>query len=197
MEHFNRTPRTFRYKFSKLLNKPEIHKTASLAGLPVFIGKVSIGKYTYLNGDAFLEHVSIGNYCSIGRDLSIISGTHDMNAFSTFSFSSYNHKTPFLKYKLPDCGSDIPAKQTIIDNDVWIGSYTKIIGGVHINTGAVIGAGSIVTKDVPPYAIVAGCPAKIIRYRFSEEKIEKLLKSEWWNYSETELIENFSSFQNI
>jgi len=120
-----------------------------------------------------------------------------MNAFSTFSFTSYNHKTPFLKYDMPNSEPSMPQKQTIIENDVWIGSYSKIIGGVHIHTGAVIGAGSVVTKDVPPYAIVAGCPARIIRYRFPEEKIEKLLQSEWWNYSDTELVDKFDMLQNI
>ena len=80
------------------------------------------------------------------------------------------------------------SKHTYIDHDVWIGSYVGIIGGVHIGTGAVIGAGSIVTKDVPPYAVVAGCPARIIRYRFDEEKRKRLLESKWWEYDAEKLI---------
>lgn len=185
METFNKTPRLFRSWFSKMLHKPQIDKTASIAGMPIYIGKVEIGKYTFLNGDAYLEHVSIGSYCSIGRDLKIISGNHDMSEFSTFPFWAFNKKTPFSIYdpvgtKAQDLVTE--SKHTYIDNDVWIGSYASIIGGVHIGTGAVIGAESLVTKDVPAYAVVAGCPAKVIRYRFDEEKRERLLKSKWWEY---------------
>ncbi|WP_442920484.1 CatB-related O-acetyltransferase [Methanobrevibacter sp.] len=76
----------------------------------------------------------------------------------------------------------------MVGNDVWIGSDAKILSGTKINDGSIIGANSIVTKDVPPYAIVAGNPAKIIRYRFNNEIIEKLLEIKWWNFKEEELI---------
>jgi tetrahydrodipicolinate N-succinyltransferase len=76
-------------------------------------------------------------------------------------------------------------KKTQIGNDVWLGNNVMIRAGVTIGTGAVVGMGSIVTKDVPPYAIVAGNPAKIIRYRFDEETIEKLLASKWWEKNGT------------
>lgn len=191
MENFNKTPRVFRSWFSKRLHKPQIDKTASIAGTPIYIGKVKIGKYTFLNGEAYLEHVDIGSYCSIGRDLRIISGNHDMTDFSTFPFWAFNKKTPFSIYHSVGASEAelvTESKHTYIDHDVWIGSFVGIIGGVHIGTGAVIGAGSIVTKDVPPYAIVAGCPAKVIRYRFDEDKQKKLLDSKWWEYDAEKLV---------
>ncbi len=86
---------------------------------------------------------------------------------------------------------------TIIGNDVWIGTRTMLIGGIHVGDGAIIGAGSIVTKDVPPYAVVAGNPARVIRYRFEEETIRKLEKIKWWNQEDTWLKENAVLFRNV
>ena len=72
----------------------------------------------------------------------------------------------------------------IIENDVWIGAKSTIMSGVKIHNGAVVGAGSVVTKDVPPYAIVAGNPAKIVKYRFNEKQIQSLLKISWWDWTQ-------------
>lgn len=192
MEQINRTPRRFRSWFTKVYSRPVLDKTVSLAGSPVYLGKVDVGKYTFLNGDAYLENVSIGAYCSIGRDLHIISGSHDLSCFSTYPFWSYNKKSPFYKYerdyedqRAKDSFGNI--RRTIIGNDVWIGSFVEIVGGVTIGDGAAIAAGAVVTKDVPPYAIVGGNPAKIIRYRFDEEKIKRLQDSKWWELNDRQL----------
>ncbi len=196
MENFNKFPRIFRSWFSKCMHKPHIDKTASIAGTPIYIGTVNIGKYTFINGEAYLEHVDIGNYCSIGRDLRIISGNHDMTEFSTYPFWAFNKKTPFGKYQTVDCKEQelvTKVKHTYIEHDVWIGSYVSILGGVSVGIGAVIGANSVVTKDVPPYAIVAGNPARVIRYRFEQEKIDRLLQSEWWNYTAEQLIDEWDN----
>ena len=83
----------------------------------------------------------------------------------------------------------------IIGNDVWIGSHVLIKGGVHIGNGACVAAGAVVVKDVPPYAIVGGVPAKVIRYRFSPEVIGKLLELEWWNFDESKLKNSIAIFQ--
>lgn len=96
------------------------------------------------------------------------------------------NKKKLAEYKIP------ATKQTIIGNDVWIGLRVTIIAGVNIGHGAIIGAGSVVTHDVPPYSIVAGVPAKVIKFRFSEDVREKLLESEWWDLSE-EVIKKASS----
>ena len=80
-------------------------------------------------------------------------------------------------------------------NDVWIGSRVMVVGGVTIGDGAVIAAGAVVTKDVPPYAVVGGVPAKVIRYRFSEDIVKFLEELEWWNLPESELKEHIELFQ--
>jgi serine acetyltransferase len=85
----------------------------------------------------------------------------------------------------PSCKGDIT-----IENDVWIGAKATVMSGIKIGNGAVVAAGSVVTKDVPPYAIVAGNPAKIVKYRFDESQIEKLLQISWWNWDEGKIRDN-------
>ena len=85
----------------------------------------------------------------------------------------------------PSCNGDI-----IIENDVWIGAKATIMSGVTIHNGAVIGANSVITKDIPPYAIVVGNPGKIVKYRFTEEQIEKLLQIKWWDWNEDKIRYN-------
>jgi serine acetyltransferase len=85
----------------------------------------------------------------------------------------------------PSCKGDI-----IIENDVWIGAKATIMSGVRIGNGAIVAAGSVVSKDVPPYAIVAGNPAKVVKYRFSDEQIKKLLSIAWWNWDEQKIKDN-------
>lgn len=86
-------------------------------------------------------------------------------------------------------------ERVFIGNDVWVGSHVLVKGGVHIGNGACVAAGAVVVKDVPPYAIVGGVPAKVIRYRFSPEIIQRLLELEWWNMDEEMLKDNISFFQ--
>lgn len=152
-------------------------------------GRVSIGRYTYLSGPNIFIHaqintIEIGNFCSIARGVQIQEYDHRMNSLST----------AFLKKKLSPtalrASSDIVSKGKItIGHDVWIGTNAIITSGVTIGNGAVIAAGSIVTKNVPPYAIVAGCPAKIIKYRFSDQKIKEISETEWWHRPPQEILE--------
>jgi carbonic anhydrase/acetyltransferase-like protein (isoleucine patch superfamily) len=86
-------------------------------------------------------------------------------------------------------------ERVIIGNDVWIGSHVLVKGGVKIGNGACVAAGSVVVKDVPPYAVVGGVPAKLIKYRFSQTIIDKLLELQWWNLSDEKLKNNISFFQ--
>ena len=92
---------------------------------------------------------------------------------------------------------DDSALKTSIGNDVWVGSNVIIPGGVRIGTGAIVAAGSVVVKDVPPYAVVGGNPAKVIRLRFSEEQIETLLASEWWNWPIEKISQSAVEFSDI
>ena len=89
---------------------------------------------------------------------------------------------------------DIPAP-AVIGNDVWIGSKATVFGGVKVGNGAVIAAGAVVTKDVPPYSVVGGVPARLIRYRFEKEEIELFEKYQWWNLQDEVLRENIELFQ--
>lgn len=83
-----------------------------------------------------------------------------------------------------------------IGNDVWIGANVTILRGVHIGDGAVIGANTLVNKDIPPYAIVVGCPARVIKYRFEETVIQKLLNLKWWNWTDEKIQRNLALFQD-
>ena len=114
-----------------------------------------------------------------------------VSSSSVFCEGKDSIKTKFAKHK------KVPAKKTIVGNDVWIGQCALIKQGVRVGTGAVIGMGSIVTKDVDPFTVVAGNPARVIKKRFSEDVIDDLLKSNWWNLSEARLYELGSSFNNV
>ena len=133
---------------------------------------VSIGKGTYgtikVLSTGNKSKVEIGSYCSISDDVTfIINNDHPTDLISTF---------PFRK-KIFNYDSESISKGNItIGDDVWIGYGCTILSGVKIGQGAVLGSGSVVTKDVPPYAIVGGVPAKVLKYRFNEEQIEKLNK---------------------
>ncbi len=144
----------------------------------------SLGKYSYIGRDSLIQNTTIGAFCSISERCNIGMPSHPLNYLST--------SPVFLKGK--NCFSvniqeidyeDCP--QTNIGNDVWIGANVLIKSGVTIGNGAVIGAGAVVTHNVPDYAIVAGIPARIIRYRFNNETKERLLRDKWWNLNDKEI----------
>lgn len=156
-------------------------------------GNLIIGKNTYgiyeLKIDTYkgsINKVTIGNYCSISSGVKIIcGGIHPTNWISTFPFRvAFNLEGKFID-GMPTTKGDV-----IINNDVWIGTGVTILSGIKIGNGAVICAKAVVTKDIPSYAIVAGVPAKIIRYRFSECDILELEKIKWWNWDKEKLIKN-------
>tara|TARA_R110002124_G_scaffold126811_2_gene286600 strand:- start:4562 stop:5212 length:651 start_codon:yes stop_codon:yes gene_type:complete len=141
-------------------------------------GTIYVGFGSYINSGAIRGTTEIGRYCSIGRDVKIGLGSHNLSSISTSSFLEHLGN---LK-DAPDVRiQESPERHLIIGNDVWIGDNTLIKKGIRIGDGVIIGAGSIVTKDIPSFAIVVGTPAKIMRYRFDEETIEKLNRLKWWN----------------
>lgn len=158
-------------------NYTKIGKTKNkIVSTLVMNGKIRIGSYTYgkINIDtsnAIGEGLMIGNYCSISnQSCFLLSGEHDINCFSTY---------PYDEFILNESNKRKTKGEIIIDDDVWICDNALIISGVHIGQGAIIAAGAVVTKDVPPYAVVGGNPGKIIKYRFSENIIEKLLRLDY------------------
>jgi len=146
------------------------------------INNSHIGSYTYLSQNILLQNTTIGNYCSISHDVILGLGAHPLDMYST-SPLFYKLVNP-LRFPLVEINSTFTEyKPIIIGNDVWIGARVIVMDGVHVGDGAVLAAGAVVTKDVPPYAIVGGVPAKLIRYRFNENICKELLNSEWWNHN--------------
>lgn len=151
-----------------------------------------IGDYTYGNPRviSWKEGTSlrIGKYCSIGTNVTIFLGSeHRVDWVSTYPFSFLSPVWPTAK---SISGHPSTKGDVVIGNDVWIGFGTTLLSGVTVGDGAAIGACSVVTRDVPPYAIAAGNPAQIIRYRFDEETIQKLLRIKWWDWPEEKVSEN-------
>jgi acetyltransferase-like isoleucine patch superfamily enzyme len=161
--------------------------------MPVNIHDITeYGKYTYGTDRIYIwttdgcpDKFITGKFCSLGHDIRCIMGNHDTSWVTTFPFG-HEYKEIF-----PHHGEGHPLNKgnVTIGNDVWIGNFTTFVGGVKVGDGAVIAACSHVVKDVPPYTIVGGNPAKIIRKRFTDEQIEELLKIQWWNWDEDKIRE--------
>lgn len=133
--------------------------------------------------------IRIGKFCSIARNVTLQSFNHNFKKISGYYIGRNLFKESW--------DNEIISKgEIIIKNDVWIGTHCVILGGISIGNGAVIAANSLVNKDVPDYAIVAGSPAKIIGYRFSENIISELLKIKWWDWSIEKIISEKKLFQN-
>lgn len=141
---------------------------------------VTAGAFTYISPYCEVHHTTIGRYCSIGDHLMVMSD-HPLGGLTTHPFV-YERVFPSPFEGSPKY-SFAKMKRTIIGNDVWIGSGAKLKTGVRIGDGAIIAAGAVVTKDVPPYAVVGGVPARIIRLRFDEAVIERMLRVKWWRYN--------------
>lgn len=156
--------------------------------------KIDLGLYSYI-GNPFSfnhggKHVYIGRYCSIAHDARYLGTDHKINSAST---SAIFYRKDLFGYET----KDVEREELFIGNDVWIGSGVFITKNCHsIGDGAVVGAGSIVTKDVPPYTIVVGSPAKQLRMRFEESTICCLQKSKWWELAPEELMKFYDVFDS-
>jgi len=140
-----------------------------------------IGEWTYGRPKILASNegatLKIGKFCSIGGDVKILLGSeHRIDWISTYPFNILFEEAKNIT------GHPTTKGDVIIGNDVWIGENAFILSGIHIENGAVIAAGSVVTKDVEPYTIVGGNPACLLRKRFDNESIRKLLEIEWWNW---------------
>lgn len=148
------------------------------------IVNTQMGKHSFCGYDCEIINCEIGSFCSIANGVVIGGGSHPIDWVGTspvFYEGRDSVKAKFSTF------SRVAPKKTTVGHDVWIGQNALIKQGVSIGTGAVIGMGSVVTKDVPPYAIFAGNPAKLVRFRFDEIIIERLLSSKWWELDEDAL----------
>lgn len=157
--------------------------------------RIPIGKYSYgslCNHPTAIE--SIGAFCSISKGVEVI-GNHDVY-ISSHEFLSYPGIFEYHSGYVPGIKVLRPrvSKKCRIGHDVWIGRNALIIAGCTIGNGAIIGAGAVVTKDVPDYAVVGGVPAKIIKFRYSPEEIKSLNKIAWWNWTEEEICSRVEDF---
>ncbi len=139
------------------------------------------------------DKLIIGKYCSIacGAKFMFTAGNHNMTSLSTYPFPIFYEDWGLNGSNIIDAWNN--NGDILIGNDVWIGYEAVIMQGIHIGDGAIIGTRSVVTKDVPPYTIVGGTPAKQIRKRFSEEVIAKLIKLQWWNWDDDIVQKNLTN----
>lgn len=162
----------------------------------VVLDNVCLGDFSYVANSSYLFNASVGRFCSIGPEVRVGLSKHPARDFvsshpiffsvlrqAQISFVDKNH---FEEYS-----------PIAIGNDVWIGARAIVLDGVTIGDGAIVAAGAVVTKDVPPYAIVGGVPARIIRYRFDERQIEFLMAFKWWDRDEEWLRRNVIKFHDI
>ncbi|HIT65723.1 MAG TPA: CatB-related O-acetyltransferase [Candidatus Merdisoma merdipullorum] len=206
--------RYIKKQLGKIKNKGKVKmdRDVYIDPFTVFEGKNSVGAGTnlqychigfasYISFNVEMSYVDIGKYSCIGPDVRIIRGQHPINqvsvhpafyALKTVSGFTYVEKDKFNEYRYVD--SNYAVK---IGNDVWVGAGVSIMEGVTIGDGAVIAAGAVVVKDVEPYAVVGGIPARIIKHRFAPSTIEELLKLEWWNRGEMWISEHAELFDNV
>lgn len=157
----------------------------------------SVGKRTYISYNSVINNTTIGRYCSIGPEVMTGLGKHPTKEHVSTYPAFYSVKNAgclhsFVKESLYE-----EYEKISIGHDVWIGARAIIIDGVKIGHGAIIGAGSVVTQDVPDYAITGGIPAKTITYRFMPGEIEFLQRLSWWNKDESWIMEHAPYFKDI
>lgn len=194
-------------------NNVKICDNCDISADVIFEGNNYIGYNSYFRGTmGFASYIGanskirakVGRYCSISNEVVVVNGFHPTKFYISTHPAFYSKKNSislsycdqnmFDEFRYAD---EKHQYDVIIGNDVWIGRNVLIIAGVTIGDGAVIATGAVVTKNVEPYAIVGGVPAKLIRYRFDKKQREKLLQLSWWNQDEVWLRQNAKKMNDI
>lgn len=155
----------------------------AFAVAPYYMHDVQLGDYSYFARYSLVSNTIVGKFCSIGPYFCSGLGIHPTDGVSTHP----------MFYR----GKEAEHKWVKIGNDVFIGANVTVLDGVTIGDGAVIGAGAVINKDVPPYAVVVGCPMQIKKYRFTKEQIAALERIQWWNWEEEKLKDIRGVFNDI
>lgn len=175
-----------------------LEKFAYIANPSGIEENVQIGYMTYAQTNFKCQpNTVIGRYCSIADNVRIGAANHPTTWLSSNPFQYAYSEAEALKHPERYLKFNPYKKSCVVGNDVWIGAHAFILPGVTIGDGAIVAGGAIVTKDVPPYAIVGGAPSKIIRYRFDEPIIQELLNLKWWELPIEILYQNRVEFDNI
>jgi len=169
------------------LNNIQVEEKVSFAKNASVINS-KIGKYTSIGRNTKIINTEIGSFCSISWDITINATEHPYDRLTMHAFP-YLPSYGFVEKR------ELFIKKVIIKNDVWIGTNVIIMPGITIGNGAIIGAGAVVTKDVEDYEIVAGVPAKRIKFRFEQKIIDKLLDLKWWEKDISEIKKNIDLFK--
>lgn len=199
----------FRYKNSvsikgrAIIGKKCIFEGGNVIGDGSSLEYAELGYGTYIARDTHLSNIVIGKYCSIGANIRIISGQHPTKTFvSTHPAFFSTKKQAGFTYSNSDLFNEVryaddKGHYVVVGSDVWIGSNVTLLGGITISDGAIIAAGAVVTSNVLPYSIVGGVPAKLIRYRFEQDIIQKLMNYKWWDKPKDWIKNNAIMFSNI
>ena len=200
-------PADLRPAHKKLGEQPAIHPTCVIhksrlgawtdIGPHCTIAESTLDDYTYAAGDASIIYAQIGKFCSIASHVRINPGNHPMNRVMQHHLTYRRVEYGFGEADDEEFFNWRKAHQCVISHDVWLGHAAVVMPGVTIGTGAVVGSQAVVTKDVAPYEVVVGVPAKPIRTRFAPEVIEKLLAIAWWDWDRQTLEERFKDFLDL
>lgn len=172
-------------------------------GMHNYIQNSILGRGSYIGNDVKIKNAKIGRYTSIGAEVRLISGRHPSTGYvsthpSFYSLNPVNGRSYVTTQKFEEqVYVDSTKFQLNIGNDVWIGQGAFLMEGITVGDGAIIAAGAVVTKDVEPYSIVGGVPAKEMRKRFSKTEIEWLNSLRWWDKEESWIIEHAEYFEAV
>ncbi len=207
MKHIEHFPAVENENLTRLGKEPSIHPSCRIKdstigewtalGANTLLMESTFGDYSYTAGNVQIIYSEVGSYCSIANGVCINPGNHPQWRVTQHHMTYRRIQYGFDEKDDHEFFDWRKSHKCTIGHDVWIGHGAIIMPGVNIGTGAVIGSGAVVTKDVGPYEVAVGVAANVIKKRFNDDTIEKLLASEWWTWDRRTLEKNFADFFNV